>query len=38
MASDPASGNFCVLMPWRCVAEEAVEAGVGKALAPGVAA
>jgi len=38
MASDPASGNFCVLMPCRCVAEDAAEAGVEKALAPGVAA
>jgi len=35
MASDPASGSFCVIMPCRCVAEEV---GVGKALAPGVAA
>jgi len=27
-ATDP-SGNFCVLMPWRCVAEDAPEAGGG---------
>ena len=25
MAADPASGNFGVLMPWRCVAENAPE-------------
>jgi len=35
MASDPASGSFCVIMPCRCVAEEV---GVGQALAPCVAA
>jgi len=35
--TDP-SGSFCVLMPWRCVAEDAAEAGVEKARAPGVAA
>jgi len=36
MAFDPASGNFCVLMPWRCVAEEEVE--TGQVQTPGVAA
>jgi len=38
MAVDPSSGNFCVLMPCRCVAEAAVEAGVGRVLDPAVAA
>jgi DNA polymerase-3 subunit beta len=28
MAVDPSSGNFCVLMPCRCVAEDAPEVGV----------
>jgi len=35
--TDP-SGSFCVLMPWRCVAEEAGEVVDGKAVAPAVAA
>ena len=38
MAVDPSSGNFCVLMPCRCVAEDAPEAAVGNASAPAVAA
>ena len=35
--TDP-SGNFCVLMPWRCVAEDAPEAAAGNAAVPAVAA
>ena len=35
--TDP-SGGFCVLMPWRCVAEDAPDAAVGNAAAPAVAA
>ncbi|MEI6607826.1 MAG: hypothetical protein WCP35_21195 [Verrucomicrobiota bacterium] len=38
MAVDPASGNFCVLMPCRCVAEEAPEVGVGHEQTAQVAA
>jgi len=36
-ATDP-SGSFCVLTPWRCVAEDAAESAAGHASAPGVAA
>jgi len=36
-ATDP-SGSFCVLMPWRCVAEDAPEVAAGNAPVPGVAA
>jgi len=38
MAVDPSSGNFCVLMPCRCVGEAAVEPGVGQVLDPSIAA
>ena len=31
MAVDQASGNFCVLMPCRCVAEDAPEVGADQA-------
>ena len=33
MTVDQASGNFCVLMPCRCVAEDAPEVGVKNATA-----
>ena len=36
-ATDP-SGSFCVLMPWRCVAEDAPEAAAGNVTAQAVAA
>ena len=38
MTANPASGNFCVLMPYRCVAEHATEAAAGNATAPAVTA
>jgi len=38
MAVDPASGSFCVLMPCRCVAEDAAELAAGQSAGPAVAA
>jgi hypothetical protein len=37
MTSDP-SGSFCVLMPCRCTAEDAPEAGAEQAPVPAIAA
>ena len=38
MAVDQSSGNFCVLMPCRCVAEEVPEVAAEQVAAPAMAA